>query len=188
MKITRVLGLFFLTFTLVFGQVKSFNNVNTLKMEIEEKLYLNDTKKSSYILTYKRPNKIKKEVTAPELNKGEIYIYSEDEKIVYLPFFDQVTREKIDAEEVDIMSAINYIINLENQDREAYKKYKKKKLHEIIVKEGVKIEIYNLKEIDGYLVPEEFVIYDRGVKTAELKIKSYKFNPTLNKEEFTLND
>lgn len=186
MKLNKVVVLFFLIFTFSFAGVKSFDNIKNIRLDIKEQLFVNDNKKSEYELTFQRPDKVKKEVTAPKLNKGEIYIYSGDTKTVYLPFFDQVTEEKIDTDEVDIINAMNYILNLESNDKNAFVKYNQKKLREIDVKEGVRIEIDDLKKVEGYLVPFQFIIYENGMKIAVLTIKSYKFNLPLTEKEFKL--
>lgn len=186
MKLIKMLVFFLGIFTLSFANITKFDNIKNLKIEIQEETYVNNNKKTTYILTFKRPDQVKKEIIFPELNKGEVYIYAGNKKIVYLPFFDQITEGEIDNDEVDMINAINYILNLESKDKEAFEKYQQKKLKDIVVKEGVKIAINNLKSVDGYLVPFEFTIYENDVKVAVLTVKSYKINEKLDEKEFKL--
>lgn len=71
--------LFLIISLITFG--KSIDSIKDITFEVEEKLYMNnDTKKSEYVIKYIKPDFIRKEVLKPELNKGEIYIYSEGKK------------------------------------------------------------------------------------------------------------
>ena len=61
---------------LVFSATKTLSDIKTLKFDVVEKTNIKSKKREiSYKIDFILPNKIKKEVTAPELNKGEIYIY-----------------------------------------------------------------------------------------------------------------
>ena len=186
MRKMKVILLFLLSFVFAYASSNNFENIKNLVANIDETTYINETKNSNYILTFKRPNQVKKEIESPELNKGEIYIYDGNKKIVYLPFFDQVTEEEINSDENEIIDAINYILNLEKENKQLAKEYKAKKLKDIILKNGTKIGIDNLKEVDGYLMPFKFIIYDNDTKIATLLVKKYSINVSLSDEEFKL--
>lgn len=186
MKKIKIMLFFLLSFMFVYGKSNNFENIKNLVAKIDETTYINGIKGSSYTLTFKRPNQVKKEIESPEFNKGEIYIYNGNEKIVYLPFFDQVTEETINTDENEIIDAINYILNLEKENKNLAKEYKAKKLKEIILKNGTKIGIDNLKEVDGYLMPFKFIIYDNDTKIATLLVKKYSINVSINDKEFKL--
>ena len=150
---------------------KNIEEIEDMTINIEERLSLNgDIKKSEYILQYIKPDFIRKVILSPELNKGEIYIYDSKKKVMYLPLFDQVSEEILNEEEDSTLEAINYIL-----------KEKKE------FKEG-KIELKKLKKFSEYTLPEIIIIYDGNVKVGELKIKNYKINSKLNKEELSLHD
>lgn len=185
-RILRIM-IFILCSCASFAGVQSLTNIKSLKVEIQETTYVNNkTKKSEYNLEFVKPDKFRKDVISPEMNKGEIYIYVGNEKTVYLPFFDQVTKETTDSEENDIISAINYILNIENRDPEFSQKYYTKKLKYLKLDNGSKIEISNLKTVDNYLLPFTFDIYEGDSKMATLKIKKYSINPSISDEEFKL--
>lgn len=158
---------------------KNIGDVKDMTINIEEKLSLNgDTKKSEYILQYIKPDFIRKDILSPELNKGEVYIYDSKKKIVYLPLFNQISEEILDEEEDSVLEAINYILKEKKEFKEG----------KINLKNGLTIELKKLKRFSEYTLPEIIIIYDRDIKVGELKIKNYKINSKLNKEELSLHD
>lgn len=172
----KYLFLFFLVCFLSFA--KNIDSIEDMTVEITEKLSLNnDVKESRYILKYIKPDFVRKEVLSPELSKGEIYIYTSDKKIVYLPIFDQVSEESIKSGEDNILESINYIL-----------KEQELKEGKITLENGTVIELKGIKKISGYALPETIIIYDRDIEVARLKMKNYKINTKLNREELLLHD
>ena len=107
-----IILLFILVQGLVFSATKSLLDIKTVKFDVVEKTTVKSKKKEiSYKIDFEIPNKIKKEVTAPELNKGEIYLYdyTTSKKVVYLPLFNEVKENKIVDDENRIIKAINKI-------------------------------------------------------------------------------
>ena len=105
--------LFILIQGLIFSATKSLSDIKTLRFDVVEKTNIKSKKREiSYKIDFILPNKIKKEVIAPELNKGEIYIYdySQNKKVVYLPMFNEVKETQIVDDENRIIKAINKII------------------------------------------------------------------------------
>lgn len=158
---------------------KNIGDIEDMTLNIEEKLSLNgDIKKSEYILQYIKPDFIRKDILSPELNKGEVYIYDSKKKVVYLPLFDQISEEVLVEEEDNVLEAINYII----------KEKKELKEGKINLKNGLIIELKKLKRFSEYILPENIIIYDGNIKIGELKIKNYKINSKLSREELSLHD
>lgn len=158
---------------------KNIEEIEDMTLNIEERLSLNgDIKKSEYILQYIKPDFIRKDILSPELNKGEIYIYDSKKKVIYLPLFDQVSEEILNEEEDSTLEAINYILKEKKEFKEG----------KINLKDGLIIELKKLKKFSEYTLPEVIIIYDGNVKVGELKIKNYKINSKLNKEELSLHD
>ena len=88
-----ILLTYFLFQVLVFSATKSLSTIKTLKFSVNEITTVNSKKRElKYSIDFKLPNKIKKEVLYPDLNKGEIYIYdySKNKKSVYLPIFNEI--------------------------------------------------------------------------------------------------
>ena len=167
---------------LVFSTTKSLSDIKTLKFDVIEKTNVKSKKREiSYKIDFMLPNKIKKEVTAPELNKGEIYLYdySANKKVVYLPMFNEVKETQIIDEENRIIKAINKIIEEEKKNKEFSKNYNAKKPQSLNIDDQVIVDILSYVEVEGYILPEVVDIKDDGTKVGNIKISSIQINPKL---------
>ena len=174
---------------LVFSATKTLSDIKTLKFDVVEKTNIKSKKREiSYKINFILPNKIKKEVIAPELNKGEIYIYdySENKKVVYLPIFNEVKETQIVNDENRIIKAINKIIEEEKKNKEFSKNYNAKKPQSLNIDEQVTVDILSYIEVEGYILPEVVDIKDNGTKIGNIKISNLQINPKLE-EKIILN-
>ena len=174
---------------LVFSATKTLSDIKTLKFDVVEKTNIKSKKREiSYKIDFILPNKIKKEVTAPELNKGEIYIYdySKNKKVVYLPMFNEVKETQIVDDENRIIKAINKIIEEEKKNKEFSKNYNAKKPQSLNIDEQVTVDILSYIEVEGYILPEVVDIKDNGTKIGNIKISNLQINPKLE-EKIILN-
>ena len=181
--------LFILIQGLVFSATKSLSDIKTLKFDVVEKTNIKSKKREiSYKIDFILPNKIKKEVTAPELNKGEIYIYdySKNKKVVYLPMFNEVKETQIVDDENRIIKAINKIIEEEKKNKEFSKNYNAKKSQSLNIDEQVTVDILSYIEVEGYILPEVVDIKDSGTKVGNINISNLQINPKLE-EKIILN-
>ena len=170
---------------LVFSATKSLSDIKTVKFDVVEKTTVKSKKKEiSYKIDFELPNKIKKEVTAPELNKGEIYLYdyTANKKVVYLPLFNEVKENKIVDDENRIIKAINKIIEEEKKNKDFSQKYYSKKPQSLNIDEQVSIDILSYIEVDGYIFPEVVDIKDSGTKVGNIKISNLQINPKLEEK------
>ena len=177
--------LFILIQGLVFSATKSLSDIKTLKFDVVEKTNIKSKKKEiSYKIDFILPNKIKKEVTAPELNKGETYIYdySKNKKVVYLPMFNEVKETQIVDDENRIIKAINKIIEEEKKNKEFSKNYNAKKPQSLNIDEQVTVDILSYIEVEGYILPEVVDIKDSGTKVGNIKISNLQINPKLEEK------
>ena len=177
--------LFILIQGLVFSATKSLSDIKTLKFDVVEKTNIKSKKREiSYKIDFILPNKIKKEVTAPELNKGEIYIYdySKNKKVVYLPMFNEVKETQIVDDENRIIKAINKIIGEEKKNKEFSKNYNAKKPQSLNIDEQVTVDILSYTEVEGYILPEVVDIKDSGTKVGNIKISNLQINPKLEEK------
>ena len=177
--------LFILIQGLVFSATKSLSDIKTLKFDVVEKTNIKTKKREiSYKIDFILPNKIKKEVTAPELNKGEIYIYdySKNKKVVYLPMFNEVKETQIVDDENRIIKAINKIIEEEKKNKEFSKNYNAKKPQSLNIDEQVTVDILSYIEVEGYILPEVVDIKDSGTKVGNIKISNLQINPKLEEK------
>lgn len=170
--------LLFLLLSIICLANKSIESIQDVTFLVTETLKVNgEKKKSEYILKYIKPNFIRKDVLKPELNRGEVYIYDNKEKITYLPLFDQITHESLENKEDNILESINYIL-----------KEKELVSGKIELGNGTVLELKKIKKISNYLLPEEVIIYDNDIEIANLEIKNYKLNSNLKREELLLHD
>ena len=177
--------LFILIQGLVFSATKSLSDIKTLKFDVVEKTNIKSKKREiSYKIDFILPNKIKKEVTAPELNKGEIYIYdySKNKKVVYLPMFNEVKETQIVDDENRIIKAINKIIEEEKKNKEFSKNYNAKKPQSLNIDEQVTVHILSYIEVEGDILPEVVDIKDNGTKIGNIKISNLQINPKLEEK------
>ena len=177
--------LFILIQGLVFSATKSLSDIKTLKFDVVEKTNIKSKKREiSYKIDFILPNKIKKEVTAPELNKGEIYIYdySKNKKVVYLPMFNEVKETQIVDDENRIIKAINKIIEEEKKNKEFSKNYNAKKPQSLNIDEQVTVDILSYIKVEGYILPEVVDIKDSGTKVGNIKISNLQINPKLEEK------
>ena len=177
--------LFILIQGLVFSATKSLSDIKTLKFDVVEKTNIKSKKREiSYKIDFILPNKIKKEVIAPELNKGEIYIYdySKNKKVVYLPMFNEVKETQIVDDENRIIKAINKIIEEEKKNKEFSKNYNAKKPQNLNIDEQVTVDILSYIEVEGYILPEVVDIKDSGTKVGNIKISNLQINPKLEEK------
>ena len=180
--------LFILVQGLVFSATKTLSDIKTVKFDVVEKTTVKSKKKEiSYKIDFEIPNKIKKEVTAPELNKGEIYLYdyTANKKVVYLPLFNEVKENEIVDDENRIIKAINKIIEEEKKNKEFSKNYNAKKPQNLNIDEQVTVDILSYIEVEGYILPEVVDIKDGGTKVGNIKINNIKINPILDNKVFT---
>ena len=180
--------LFILIQGLIFSATKSLSDIKTLRFDVVEKTNIKSKNREiSYKIDFILPNKIKKEVIAPELNKGEIYIYdySQNKKVVYLPMFNEVKETQIVDDENRIIKAINKIIEEEKKNKEFSKNYNAKKPQNLNIDEQVTVDILSYIEVEGYILPEVVDIKDGGTKVGNIKINNIKINPILDNKVFT---
>lgn len=181
--------LFILIQGLIFSATKSLSDIKTLRFDVVEKTNIKSKKREiSYKIDFMLPNKIKKEVVAPELNKGEIYLYdySANQKVVYLPIFNEVKESQIVDEENRIIKAINKIIEEEKKNKEFSKNYNAKKAQSLNIDKQVTVDILSYIEVEGYILPEVVDIKDGGTKVGNIKISNIQINPKLE-ERIILN-
>lgn len=181
MRKISYLFIFFIICIFAFGENKQMEEIKNVIMRVEETLNVNGQKKiSNYTLKYIKPDFIRKDILSPELNKGEVYIYDGDKKIVYLPLFQQKSEERVAPEENTILESIELILS---DRKEEFKKGEK-----IVLDKNTELQLVKLKKYDGYTLPEICIIYDGNSEIGRLKIENYKINPDITKEELQLHD
>ena len=171
------------------AEIKGLSSIKTLKLYAKEKFNDGKNKRvAEYDLNIELPDKMKKVQFLPEINRGEIYIYSNGEKIVYLPFFNEISKSKIPEEESNIMNYLNKIIELEKKDTRFKEEYNSKGSVILEIKKNEKIVLNNIKNIDGVRVPTLIEVYNEESKILEIVLENIVFNYKFEKDEFQLNN
>jgi len=181
--------LFILVQGLIFAAGKNLADIKTLKFDVVEKTIIKSKKRElTYKIDFILPNKIKKEVIAPKLNKGEIYMYdySANKKSVYLPMFNETKESEIVDDENRIIKAINKIIEEEKTNKNFKQKYNAKKAQSLNIDKQISITISTYLEVDGYIFPETVQIKDSGTKIADVKISNLQIYITNKKKSLSL--
>lgn len=182
----KIVILVLMVLSSLFSYGKELSQINSLIMDVKESITINgEVKNSEYKLSYIYPDFIRKDILSPELNRGEVYIYTKDKKIVYLPLFDQKSEEALSGDENEALEAINFILTKDKDDSKFKEDYHAKKIKEIYLKNGRKVEIDSLKEYNGYLLPTKFIVYDGDMIIAKLQIKQYEVNSNINVQELS---
>lgn len=180
--------LFLLISVVVFGQEKSLSTLKNLQFTVNEKLKINNKEREKvYKIVFEIPDRVRKEIVFPEINKGEIYIYDNLKKKIYLPVFDEYRETEIEKEENQIIQAVNKIIFLEKKDKDFRNKYLKMQEQVIFLDEATQMTIEKYEIVDGYILPQKIQIVDNlNNVEANINLEEIELNKEIPKETFIL--
>lgn len=179
--------IFFLSFLTMFGQVKSLETIKDIQLDVVEKVILeNKPREKEYQIKLILPNLLLKKITAPKLNAGEIYLYKDGKRFVYLPIFDEITEEKSDKDTNYFLDTIKVLINKEKNDPKFKASYGKGEIKTLTYENGLKTNLLKYEKIDGYLLPTLIDVYDGELKVATLVLKNIKVNGGLKSKDFDI--
>lgn len=184
----KIFIIILLFITSIFLYAKSnYSDIKTLELIVNEKLYINKkTKKSEYKVEFIKPDKIRKTIIFPQLNKGEIYTYNQGKKKIYLPLFNQEKIESVKEDENEIIKIMNTLLrNIEN-DEKFRKDYENKKIKEFQFSEGTTIKFNSFTQKSEYILPDKMDVYDKSTKIATITISNYEINKKMNEEDFNI--
>lgn len=188
MKIKKILiGCVFLIFScILFGkEYKPLEQVKKFSFEVAEVNYIGKKqKKILYFVQMSLPNIFKKEILFPDLNKGEIYLYKENMKTVYLPIFEQKKTMRLEKEELQVLDVIKMLAKQLSTDLAFRKEYYSKKNVEFILNENYKVIIQSYSDINQYLFPKKWLLEEKGQKILELTLSKIEINPNFTEEDF----
>ena len=169
------------------AQIKTVSNIESFKFDAREITIVNNKKRiKEYKVAAKLPDLIRKEITFPKENQGEVYIYKKDKKIVYLPLFEQSYEEDLDNEENYIIKVIKDLKEKEEFDPVFKEDFYAGRVSEISYENGLRIHFDKLDRISGYYFPVKISVYDGKSLISEVVIKNVQVNLPLGKEEFEI--
>jgi hypothetical protein len=96
----------------VFSFSKDFWEKRNFTANVSESLTINGSKKTKrYIMSYHNGT-MKLQITAPSINKGEIYTFTGNSKTIYYPSLKQTVKQKIQKDEANILGVFNKLSKL----------------------------------------------------------------------------
>lgn len=177
---------FFLITIITFSKDKNITSIKTLKLLVNEKTFVNNKATSkTYEVFYSLPDTLKKVMIEPKSHKGEIFIYKNNSKIVYLPIFDQIIKEEDVVEENFLVETIKYFQENYNKSQSFRKIYDKENSFEV-KKENLIFNILSMGEFDGFRLPTHIKVLDGKILLAELKISNVNVNTQILESEFEI--
>lgn len=189
MKIKKLAVLLFICiFSLAFGKEYSpIEKIREFHFQVKEINYTGQKKKEiHYDIFLKLPDQAKKIVSYPEMNKGETYIYEGENKIVYLPIFNQKTTSKIEKEENQVLQTIKLLLEkLKSESRFRNRYYEKEKI-QLNLEDKYVASINEYTEVGTYLFPSRWSIEENGEKVLELYLSEIEISPKLLEKDFKI--
>ncbi len=86
---------------------KNFWEKSSFTVDVVETLRVNNTNKTKkYVMNYNNGT-LKITITSPNINKGEVYTIKGNTKTIYYPSLKQTVTQKLDKDEVNILSVFN---------------------------------------------------------------------------------
>lgn len=169
------------------AQLKTVSSIESFRFDAREITIVNNRKRiKEYKVVADLPDHIRKEITFPKENQGEVYIYKGDKKIVYLPLFEQSYEEQLDNEENYIIKVLKDLKEKEQADPQFKQDFYAGKVTEISYENGLKINFDKLERVSGYYFPVKISVYDGGALISEVVIKNVIVNPSIGKDEFEI--
>lgn len=179
----KKLFMFFVIGVSIFASNNRISDIKDIYSNVKETVYLNgDERKKEYSIEYISPDYLRKEVILPNVNKGEIFQYENGESLVYIPLFNEVSKNK--SEDVsNFLSIIKDLKKKDQNDKSFSENYYLEKVKEIKYKDSYTIRVKEYKKINGYLLPIKMEIFESGNKVVELYLQDTKVNSDLKRKE-----
>ena len=93
----------------LFAATNRISNIKDIYSNVKESIYLNgEERKKEYTIEYVAQDYLRKEMSLPNVNKGEIFQYENGESYQYIPLFNEVSKNKSE----DVSNFLSIIKNL----------------------------------------------------------------------------
>lgn len=184
----KIIFVIFLLFTFILSaQEKKLYNLKNLSFQVEEFTTIEGNKRELiYDIVIEFPDKMKKIIVYPEINKGEIYLYNRGEKLVYLPFFNQIEKVEILPEENRVMEFIKTLMSMEKNNKDFKEKYYKNLKQKIELASGESVKINEREKSEGYFFPKNIEIFSGENKISLLRLSNFKSDIQMREDEFKI--
>lgn len=169
------------------AQRRPLHELKNISFQVEEETTLNGEKRElRYNVVIEFPDKMKKTLIYPEINKGEIYLYVHGEKTVYLPFFNQIEKTEISSEENRFLEFIKTLIEMEKNDKNFREGYYKNIDQKVELGSNEMVKIKSRRKNEDYLFPENLEIFSDNIRLSILKLSNFKSDIQLREDEFKI--
>ncbi|MGL6154078.1 MAG: LolA family protein [Cetobacterium sp.] len=189
MAIIRFLLVFIILGINILASNKELSTIKDLQGFVLENTAINNRKiEKKYNIQLIIPNLLKKEMVFPEMNKGEIYLYKDGKRYVYLPIFNEVSEDRSDSDTNNFLNIMNYIIKETKENKEFRKNYYEGKIKKLSLKDNIIVNLLEYKSIEGYLLPTKIDVYSGKEKMGTLIFSNIKINQNLKEDDFKITD
>ena len=147
----------------VFSFSKDFWEKRSFTVNVTEDATINGRKRSkSYVMAY-NSGTMKLTITAPSINKGEIYTFSGSKKTIYYPKLKQTVTQKVEKSEASILSVFNKLTGITSKKTQTKNgdtfTFSNSKLISIRSK-GYTVNFSNYSTSNGYSYPKTITVRD----------------------------
>ncbi|WP_426709996.1 LolA family protein [Cetobacterium sp. SF1] len=189
MAIIRFLLVFIILGINILASNKELSTIKDLQGFVLENTAINNRKiEKKYNIQLIIPNLLKKEMVFPEMNKGEIYLYKDGKRYVYLPIFNEVSEDRSDSDTNNFLNIMNYIIKETKENKEFRKNYYEGKIKKLSLKDNIIVNLLEYKSIESYLLPTKIDVYSGKEKMGTLIFSNIKINQNLKEDDFKITD
>ena len=162
LTLTKKVILLFLLVS-VFSFSKDFWEKRSFTVNVTEDATINGRKRSkSYVMAY-NSGTMKLTITAPSINKGEIYTFSGSKKTIYYPKLKQTVTQKVEKSEASILSVFNKLTGITSKKTQTKNgdtfTFSNSKLISIRSK-GYTVNFSNYSTSNGYSYPKTITVRD----------------------------
>lgn len=188
MKIKQLLFLFLIVMSSAFAkEYQAIEKIDCFRFQVKEENFTGKKKKEiRYEILTELPKHFKKIVSYPKMNEGEIYLYSGEEKYVYLPIFKQTKNSKIDENENQVLKTIESLRQKLKTDSSFRKKYYNQEKLVLDLEQSYQVVLESYTFIDGYLFPNQWTLKEGDVKLMELSLTNIEIGPKFQEEDFKI--
>ena len=147
----------------VFSFSKDFWEKRSFTVNVTEDATINGTRRSkSYVMAY-NSGTMKLTITAPSINKGEVYTFSGSKKTIYYPKLKQTVTQKVEKSEANILAVFNKLRGIKSKQTQTKNgdtfTFSNSKLISIRSK-GYTVNFSNYSTSNGYSYPKTITVRD----------------------------
>ena len=159
LTLTKKVILLFLLVS-VFSFSKDFWEKSSFTVNVTEDANINGTRRSkSYVMAY-NSGTMKLTITAPSMNKGEVYTFSGSKKTIYYPKLKQTVTQKVEANILGVFNKLRGITSKKTQTKNGNTFTFSSNWLTSIKSSGTTVNFSDYKTSNGYSYPTKISVSD----------------------------